>query len=386
MPRFRLKDFVSKTVFKASLFLVALLLFSTCGTRDTSWVMKVENVRIQTDEFLKWFKWSQEYKNADSFTPEDLRAFAERKFGPELLFAAEGYRLGIDKKPSVQYAIHQREIEIIGDENGPLFLRVVPQTLVVTDQEVEAYIKKSDQLANVKITDAVKDSIRTLLMQAKKGKYIKQYAAGLFPKYHFRVIPAGADLLIKLTTLSRKEARELARRQDPRQVLLLTFADARLTVNDVLMSFPEDFRSRRKKFHSLEQVREYLMEKFLPELMFLDARDRGLFDLPQVKAAFEKSKRRIISAECEKALTVRNIKVTQQEVEQRYQQDMEKYKNMPPKRAKYDIRILLHAEKRNQKYRQTREELEKKYKIIYNNAAFKYLARELNREKQSATT
>ncbi len=373
--------------FAFRVFCLAFLLCLSCAKEDEpGWVVRVKNVTMSPSEFMERLRESSFVRQRAFISVDDLIKFADLSIRDDLCFAAEGYALGIDKETEVQRTIHQRQIEIIGKPGGPLFRQVVPADLQVTEQQLRDLYERQKQGIGMTFDEA-KENLRAKIKSDLEAKLVGEYAKGLYAKFDFRINPAGAALLVRLTSAEKKTAAEMLANEKsaehPKNVPLVSFARSAYTVWDVLGKFPRYFAAKPKQFASAVEAEQFLQTEFLPELLFLDAQERGIINLPEVQEAFAKSARRIIGAECEKRLTVRGIRVTAQEVEERYQKDSAKYASTPPAKAKYDVRLILHGEKRRAKSKQVREMLRKKYKLEYNNPVLAALTENLKKEKNS---
>jgi hypothetical protein len=375
---------------KRRFFSAALLIsiggfLSECGKPpEKGWVVRVKDQAIFPAEFLEKIKESMFYRQNESFSPAGLIKFADQSLAEELYFAVEGYELGIDKDPQVRETIHNRQIDLIGKRDGPLFRQVIPADVEVSEEQMRRlYEQHKSEIG--KPYEEVKEQLLAKMTNDYMAQRIEEYANSLFSQFSFQIDSKGVQLLIRLTSSDRETVNKLLETQNPeenpRSVPLVNYTGAVYSVTDVIAKFPRYFAGRPKKFSTQIESEEFLRKEFLPELLFLDAEKRGITGQAQVQEAFDRSTRRIISAECDKRLTVRNIKVTEQEVEERYQRDLAKYANTSPAKAKYDIRIILHGEKRRAKSKQVREELKNKYRLEYNTAALKTLANQLNAEK-----
>jgi|GEM_PF-3148252 len=372
-----------RTMVSCVLCSVFVLFFSCAQDKDKTWAVRVKNVVISPDEFLEKVHESNFVRHNESVSVQALIKFADQAIAEDLFFAAEGYELGIDKEAAVQQTIHQRQIEIVGKPKGPLFSQVVPADIQVTDQQLRDLYERQKQEINITFDEA-KEKLRAKIKSDLEAKYVEEYANGLYAKLDFRINPTGAALLVRLTSSDKKAIGEMLANDNstehPKNVPLVSYTGSAFTVWEVLGKFPRYFAGKPKQFASVVEAEQFLQREFLPELLFLDAQKRGVVELPEVQEAFTKSARRIIGAECEKRLTVRGIQVTAQEVEERYQRDSVKYAGTSPAKAKYDIRLILHGEKRRAKSTEVREMLRKKYRLEYNKPVLGVLAENLKRE------
>lgn len=236
--------------------------------------------------------------------------------------------------------------------------------------------------------DVEKDKLLTHVRSIKREAAIEKYSKGLFKKYHFQIDREGANMFLQLCRERINKAgiqlSDSTSSQNVHNTTFVTYDNVRMTVSDVVKKYFRNFLLQRSKIKSSSDVESRIADWFMPDLLYLDAKNRGLLEKPEVKRAFRRSEWRIIGGECEKRMAARGINVTPEEVNQRYEREKEKWKKFSPKNAKYQIRLKIRSEKRIAKSKKVREELRNKYHIVFNDRALKKLAKELNRKKASA--
>ncbi|NIA30665.1 MAG: hypothetical protein GWP06_12235, partial [Actinobacteria bacterium] len=236
--------------------------------------------------------------------------------------------------------------------------------------------------------DVEKDKLLVHLRSIKKEAAIENYSKGLFKKYHFQIDRNGAEMFLQLCrefiNKAGTQLTDSTSSQNVHNTTFVTYDDTKMTVADVVKKYFRNFLLQRSKIKSSADVERRIADWFLPDLLYLDAKNRGLLEDPEVKRNFRRSEWRIIGGECEKRMAARGINVTSEEVNRRYEQEKEKWKKFSPKNAKYQIRQIIRSQKRIAKSKEVREELRQKYHVVYNNRALKKLVKELNRKKAAA--
>jgi hypothetical protein len=222
--------------------------------------------------------------------------------------------------------------------------------------------------------------------QRKLQQEMRRYVPSLYEKFKFTVLSRGVALLQRMTLMNRQQIKALYDHEEsnPEKVEIVSYDDQSFTVIDVYRQFPGDLSIRRKRFHSQQETVDFLIDRFLPELILLDARQRKILESADVRRILQKAEERLVGAECNSRLTVRNIKISQEEVDARYDRDKARYEGISIADAKYEIRQRIRVEKRLAKTKQARLDLRAKYKIEYNSSALHKLVGRVNSEMEKS--
>ena len=339
---------------KRNSFVLIFLLFillSSCEKTQTDWVVRVNEFTVAPKKFLEKYKRTFNYQQQTSFTEKELKEFAERTYVNDLLFTVEGYDLGIAQEEDVKETIKKRKVMIIGQKDGPLFKRVIPQNLDAQETEEK----------------------------------ISEYLKSIVKKYNFKIDQDGARLFLQFCQTPRAKVKEQLFdpefKPNPDSVLFVSYAEKSLNVKQVLQQFSRDFISKKSKINELSDVEHYILEWFMPNLFELEMIDLGLDTDPDVLEEFVQSEQNIVRGECEKRLTVRKIQITKQEVNERYESEKEKWSSISENKAKNEIRTKIRMEKRMEKSDTIIKALGKKYNVEFNDSLFSSMSEELTKEK-----
>ncbi len=175
--------------FMASLFLL-------CAKKEAPYVVKVARQTIPSVVFEKKFRSSPEFRDNVVYNIDVLKEFIDDNYVDNLLFEAEGYARGLEKDSVVTARLFIEKGRFLTRPKGPLYAKIVPAEITVTDEEVRADYESSRfeyKIADILIKNKARaDSVHALLQKGADfaelaRKYSQDYRTrengGEVPKY-----------------------------------------------------------------------------------------------------------------------------------------------------------------------------------------------------------
>lgn len=185
-----------KKMIRILLLLSLAFLFLLCAKKEIPYVVKVAKQTIPSVVFEKKFRSSPEYRSDIVYTVDVLKEFIDDNYVDNLLFEAEGYARGLERDSVVAVRLFTEKGRILTRPKGPLYAKIVPAEITVTDEEVRADYESSRfeyKIANIYFKNRARaDSVYTLLQKGSDfAELAKRYsqdprtrdAGGEVPKY-----------------------------------------------------------------------------------------------------------------------------------------------------------------------------------------------------------
>ncbi|MDZ7386008.1 MAG: peptidylprolyl isomerase [candidate division KSB1 bacterium] len=172
-----------KRVIAYALLGIAVLGLGCEGQKSTA-VVRVGKQRLDVRAVVDRFRWSREFHQGKQITPEVVKEYVDKNMLWELLFRAEGFRLGLQRDSLVLARIEAEKRDLLTMPNGPLYRAVAPKKLEITEADLHRLYAQLDQ--EVLIAQIVVKSARmadSLYQELRKGadfaRLARQFSADI---------------------------------------------------------------------------------------------------------------------------------------------------------------------------------------------------------------
>ncbi len=157
-------------------FVALLLLLVGCERPKSSMVVRVGKQELDVRTVVDRYRWTREFHQGKPITAEAVKEYVDKQMLWELLFRAEGFRLGLQRDSLVLQRIEAEKRDFLTVPNGPLYRAVAPK-LEITEADLHRLYAQLDE--EILIAQMVLKSERmadSLYQELKKGADFAQLA------------------------------------------------------------------------------------------------------------------------------------------------------------------------------------------------------------------
>lgn len=462
------------------ILVVLLTLYCSKKEKDTSYIVKIgKNIVLEKEHLSYYLKWERKSEKDKIVDTKSLMEYIETNLKENLLFEAEGYRIGLDKDKDVLEKIEEAKRKIIMGTDGVMYKRIISRNKNrVSDEEVKDAYKRQNveiKIAQISVNTkeqadsvyhmlkggvdfaglAIKFSIdertrdqggdtdiyyksgdmpnevekaafglqvgefhepvqshlgyhiiklldkrnreqRPLekeyialynrLIRNKTSTLLQNYTNDLRRKYELEINLSVADLLLKAKSGSEKNARVILDKslltQKELDQIFVQYKGGQWTVGDFIDKYLIAPQGRGNELERSVDVINFAYKVMTAELMWLDALEMGLDKDPSIQTDLQRMEREVVGKECKKRLIDEKSQVTDEEVKAKFEAEKIKYEKKEFDKVAGIIRSELYAKKKRNIFDDTRKELEKRHKIIYNKPAIQEFLQEISTQKK----
>lgn len=112
------------------------LLAAGCEKEKPDVVVRIGATGIDVRTVVERYRWSRDFHQGKPITSETVKEFVDKNMLWELLFRAEGYRLGLQRDSVVAHRIETEKRDYLTMPNGPLYRAVAPKNLEITEVDL----------------------------------------------------------------------------------------------------------------------------------------------------------------------------------------------------------------------------------------------------------
>lgn len=116
--------------------IVASLILLACESREPVEVARVGRHSVDVRSVVDRYRWTRDFQVGKPITPEAVKEFVDSNMLWELLFRAEGYRMGLQRDSAVVRRIEGEKRDFLTMPNGPLYRLVSPKNIEITEPEL----------------------------------------------------------------------------------------------------------------------------------------------------------------------------------------------------------------------------------------------------------
>jgi len=130
----------------------------------------VDGQRLDVRSVVDRYRWTREVHQGKPITPEAVREFVDKNMLWELLFRAEGYRLGLERDSVVAERIEREKRDFLTMPNGPLYRAVAPKNLEITEADLHRlYAQLNEEVLIAQIVVKSERMADSLYQALQKG-------------------------------------------------------------------------------------------------------------------------------------------------------------------------------------------------------------------------
>ncbi len=232
----------------------------------------------------------------------------------------------------------------------------------------------------------MKNELKQRIQQFKLNQIRNNYIDSLFIKYdvkiHKELFPYIKKAFVPFDRIGQLKIDRIPK--DKQKAPLVTFKGGEFTLLDFVKAYNSSNAASRVPLRYDDEIENHIKTLVIGDLMYTDAVARGLLDDEQFKFLYNRMRIQKLEREALKRLVNDQIKITDEEARDYYEQHKEDWNNQPFEKVERFIKNRLKAQRAKEFKDRLAEELRKKYGVVYNETVLKQVVDSLNTMKKSA--